>query len=564
MKTKIILFLTVVSMTFGGCTFLDYDESSFYKKEDVFSSFQRSKEFLANIYSYLPTKYGLVGGSLRSAACDEAIWVEKLSVINRFNNGSWNAINTVDNSWHYFAGIRAVNLFVEEVKGQEFDELKNNQDYAEMMNQFKYYPYEARFLRAYFYFELAKRYGDIPLIITVLTSDEANKLERTPFEQVIDFIVSECTQIAPELPVNYNNITQQEVGRITRGAALALKSKALLYAASPLFNTGQDKTKWEKAAKAAADVIKIAGASGYTPLPKLSNLWNKNYAINNELILGIIEGESNSFELANFPVGIEGGGTTGTCPSQNLVDAFEMQATGLPISDEAGYQQADLAYDSQNPYVGRDPRLNASIVVNNSVWVYGEKIECWTGGRSGAPVNYATATGYYLKKYVDSSVSLKAENITSKRHVWNIIRYSEILLNYAEAMINAYGNQNYKSADLPMSAAEAVNMVRARQGVNMPPFPNTLSPEEFLKKLKNERMIELAFEDQRFWDIRRWKEGAKVADIYGVQITRNGDHFNYKKVLVEKRVFDEKMYLYPIPQSEMLINKQLKQNAGWN
>lgn len=563
MRTKIIIvFLLAVSL--NGCDFLNYDESTHYKKDDVFSAFTRTKEFLTNIYSYLPSAYGTVGGSLRSAGCDEAVWVEKLSSVNSFNNGTWSAINTVDNSWNYFAGIRAVTIFLEEVKGQEFDELKHNQDYKEMMDQFRYYPYEARFLRAYFYFELAKRYGDIPLITTVLMDKEANMLERTPFDKVIDFIVNECDSIAPELPVNFKNITQKETGRITKGAAMALKSKALLYAASLLFNPSKDVDKWKAAAKAAADVIKSANDFGYMPLPTLSDLWNKNYTVNNELILGVMEMESNSFERANFPIGIEGGGSTGTCPSQNLIDAFEMQS-GLPVRNDAGYEYASPDYNPENPYEGRDPRLKASIAVNNSVWVYNAPLECWTGGRSGSPVKYATLTGYYLKKYVDGTTSLKADNVTSKRHVWMILRYSEVLLNYAEAMVEAYGNVNFRNEELPLTANEAVAIVRSRSGVNMPAFPASLSPGDFLNKLKNERMVELAFEDQRFWDIRRWKMADKTTDIYGVEITKKGDNsFTYKKTLVEKRIFKDCMYLYPIPQSEIFINGALKQNPGWN
>lgn len=565
MKTRSIITGFLLSFLVSGCSFLDYDESTHYEKEDIFSTFDRTKQFLTNIYSYLPAMYGTVGGAMRAAACDEAVYIEGLSSIQKFNNGTWSPINTLDERWNYFTAIRAVNIFLEEVEGETFDELKNNQNYNELMAQFKYYPFEARFLRAYFYFELVKRYGDIPLITTVLTDEEANKLTRTPFEQVVQFIVDECDAIAPELPINYKNVTQAETGRASRGMAMALKSKALLYAASPLFNVSNNKSKWEKAAKAAADLISKAEEFGYYPLPALSNLWNQNYSVNNELILGVMQSESNLFEAQNFPIGIEGGGNTGHCPTQNLVDAYEMKETGLPVTNNSGYEAIDPAYDAQNPYVGRDPRLQATIVVNNSVWVYNAPVEIWYGGRSGQPVSYATSTGYYLKKYVDGTTSLKDNNITSKRHVWNIIRYSEILLNYAEAMVEAYGDYNYKSDELPLSAKEAVDRVRARTGVGMPPFPETLSIDAFMRKLRNERMVELAFEDQRFWDIRRWKIASTTTDIYGVKIEKTSSgSFEYTKVLVEKRTFEDKMNLYPIPQSEIFINPALTQNPGWN
>ena len=585
MKIRIIIISFFITLLVGSCNTLDYNESTHYEKEDVFYLYQRTRQFLTNIYSYVPEYYGRIGNALRSAACDEAVFIDRLSAIHGFNNGTWSAVNALDSRWNYFEAIRAVNMFLVEIEGRTFEEIKNNYDYKDIMDQFHYFPYEARFLRAYFYFELAKRYGDIPLITTVLTEEEANRLTRTPFDEVINFIVNECDAIDEELLVDYAvDFISLERGRATKSWAMALKSRALLYAASPLFNSNNDKTKWEKAAKAAADMIKIAELTkasltvdrnkpGYglgLSFPTLANLWNRNYAQNTELVFGLLRGTSNSFESQNYPIGIFGGGTTGHCPSQNLVDAYEMQATGLPINAEAGYQTADPGYDPKNPYVGRDPRLNASIVVNNSVWPtrYAEPVEIWRGGRSGKPVNYATSTGYYLKKYVDGNIELRPDRTnTNSNHIWNIIRYSEVLLNYAEAMIEAYGDYN-KTSDgdyiFPISAREAVNKVRARSGVGMPPFPETLSAAEFKLKLRNERRVELAFEDHRFWDIRRWKIADQAKDIYGVDIEKTGDNtFSYTRVLVESRVFNEKMYLFPIPQSEVFINPNLRQNQGW-
>ena len=299
------------------------------------------------------------------------------------------------------------------------------------------------------------------------------------------------------------------------------------------------------------------------PLPDLWSLWNNNYSNNNELIFGVMQREDNWFERVNFPIGIEGGGNTGHCPTENLVESYEMQASGLPVAPDAGYEHMDPSYDSQNPYEGRDPRMYELVAQNGAWWVYDEQVECWYGGRSGKPQKNATVTGYYLRKYVDGSTSLKSEFVTSKRHVWNIMRYSEILLNFAEAMVEAYGDPNYKDG-YPMSAKEAVDIVRSRVHVDMPPFPNNLTLNEFNAKLRNERRVELSFEDHRFWDIRRWKIADQTTDIYGVDITKKEDgSFSYKKVLVEKRIFKDCMYLYPIPQSERYINPELEQNPGW-
>ena len=318
-----------------------------------------------------------------------------------------------------------------------------------------------------------------------------------------------------------------------------------------------------RAARAAADVIEKAWDFGYMPLPDLWSLWNNNYSNNNELIFGVMQREDNWFERVNFPIGIEGGGNTGHCPTENLVESYEMQASGLPVAPDAGYEHMDPSYDSQNPYEGRDPRMYELVAQNGAWWVYDEQVECWYGGRSGKPQKNATVTGYYLRKYVDGSTSLKSEFVTSKRHVWNIMRYSEILLNFAEAMVEAYGDPNYKDG-YPMSAKEAVDIVRSRVHVDMPPFPNNLTLNEFKAKLRNERRVELSFEDHRFWDIRRWKIADQTTDIYGVDITKKEDgSFSYKKVLVEKRIFKDCMYLYPIPQSERYINPELEQNPGW-
>ncbi len=562
MRTKLII-ISLILFSIQSCDFLNYDESDHLEKEAVFKSFEKTRSFLTNIYSYVPGAFGTIGDAMRSAACDEAVFVDKLSPIHSFNNGSWSAINTLDDRWNYFRGIRAVNMFLEETKNLEFDDLKNNVDYEDIMAQFKYYPYEARFLRAYFYLELAKRYGDIPLITTLLTEEEANRQKREPFEKIIQFIVDECNAIAPHLPVSYKDLIKSETGRATKGAAMALKSRALLYAASPLFNPDNDVEKWKKAARAAADIIDSAWDFGYMPLPDLWNLWNNNYESNNELIFGVMQREDNWFERVNFPVGIEGGGNTGHCPTENIIEAYEMQATGLPISKEAGYEHADPSYDSKNPYEGRDPRMYELVAQNEAWWVYGEQVECWYGGRSGKPQKNATVTGYYLRKYVDGSTSLKDDFITSKRHVWNVMRYSEVLLNFAEAMVEAYGDPYFKT-DYPMSAKEAIDIIRERVNVYMPKYPDNLSTEEFKAKLRNERRVELSFEDHRFWDIRRWKIADKTTEIYGVDITKNEDgSFTYEKILVEKRIFKDHMYLYPIPQSEIYINPELTQNKGW-
>lgn len=559
---KKIISIIALTLTVVSCNFLDYNEYTGYDKNDVYESFDRVQRSLTHIYAYLSSAYSTIDGAMRAAACDEAVYVDNLCDIYSMNNGSWSPTKTFDTMYGLYDAIRLVNLFLEETKGEEFDYLKNQETYENYMAEFVNYPYEARFLRAYFYFELMRRYKEVPIITELLTEEQANNLTPNTIDEVVDFIVSECEVAQANLPASYEKTMSQEVGRITKGAAMALKARTLLYAASPLFNEDDDKAKWKTAARASGAIINKAEEYGYMPLPKLSNLWNKNYALNNELILGRMEAPSNSFESQNYPVGIDGGGKTGHCPTQNLVEAFET-TNGKPVKDTR-YSPMDPTYDENNPYVNRDPRLAATVAVNNSNWVYNQPVEIWYGGKSGKPVKHATLTGYYLKKYVDGTTSLKAGNTSKRNHVWTYFRYGEVLLNYAEAMVEGYGDFNYKNPPaLPLSAMEAVNLIRKRKEVNMPDFDSGMSVTQFKEKLRNERMVELAFENHRFWDIRRWMIGDETTDIYGVEITKEGYGFKYKKVLVESRVWDDKMYLYPIPDSERHINSNLGQNPGW-
>lgn len=545
-----ILYILLSLIGLAGCEFLDYKETSYFDdSEQIFSNFNRTKNFLSNIYSYLPSNSTDIDGAMRASATDEAEHVWDYSNVQKMNDGRWNPNNPVDANWGtYYKAIRAANLFLKEVEGRIFEDYMYTDDYDVMMQQFRIYPYEARFLRAFYYFELAKRYGDIPLLgDSILTRETANKVEKTSFNNVMDFVVSECAAIEDSLPVSYSGMPAEETGRVTKGAAMALKARAALYAASPLHNTTNDINKWREAASAAFDVIEL---NQYSLEPNYSNVVNKRPS--GELILERREGLTNYFERANFPMGYEGG-NTGTCPTQNLVDAYEMQADGLPIDES-------LAYDPANPYAGRDPRLSKTILLNNSMWK-GSRLEAWEGGANGPQLPGGTRTGYYLKKYVKEDVNLDPNSVNQKEHVWVLFRLGEVYLNYAEAMNEAFGPETI-DGDLTMTAREAVNVIRSRAG--MPDFPAGMTQDEFRGKLRNERRVELAFEDHRFWDVRRWKIGAVTKDIYGMKITKEADDsFTYEKVLVENRVWDDKMYLYPIPQEEVFKNDNLTQNTGW-
>ncbi len=542
---QFLLLLFVFNLV--SCDYLDYDESSYLAKDDIFSDFARTKGFLTSIYAYLPDDFVSIDGAMRSAATDEAIHIWDLSSVHRMNNGTWSAIQPLDNVWsNMYQAIRAANMFLHEIQGQDFGDRRYNLDYAEIMEQFAIYPYEARFLRAFYYFELIKRYKNVPLITTVLTPDEARNVQPATFQALVKFIVDECDAIVQHLPASFAGFSSaMETGRATKGAAMALKARTLLYAASPLHNPTNNLELWKAAAQASKNIIDM---NQYTLLANYSQ--NFNNIASQELIFGTREGATNAMERRNFPVGYEGG-NTGTCPSQNLVDAYDMAQTGLPITDPFS------GYNPDNPYAGRDPRLGQTIMLNNSQWK-GQAVESFVGGRNGPPITNASNTGYYLKKHVIEVVNLAPGNTTTREHSWVLFRYAEVLLNYAEAMNEAYGPDD--AAGLGLTARQAVAQVRAR--VNMPGYP-ILSQSDFRTRLRNERRVELAFEDHRFWDVRRWKIGDATTDMYGMRITRDNGVFSYEKILLEQRYFADYMNLYPIPQSEIYINENLQQNPGW-
>lgn len=536
----------MISVLLFSCKHLDYDESVGYKKEDMFAYFARTKGILTNVYSYLPSDFGSIDGSMRDGGTDDAEYVWNTSMVHRYNNGSWSSISTVDDVWaRYYSGIRAAHIYLENHK-TDFEDIKWNTDYPQIMQQYKYYPFEARFLRAFFYFELIKRYRNVPLLTRSYAPEEVNKLAPASFDEVANFIVSECDAIEEQLPATFTAIPEKETGRITKGAVMALRSRLLLYAASPLHNPSNNSEKWVAAARAAKKLIDHATTSN---LYQLVNEQSVNNLNSKELILESRQGNSNAFEVLNFPIGYEGG-KSGINPSQNLVDAFEMKEGGK--FDWNNPDHVNNIYNVNR----RDPRLFKTVIVNGSTWK-NRVVETFIGGRNGLPQNAATVTSYYLKKYLVESISLDPNNTTTGQHTWVLFRYAEVLLNYSEALYEAYGDVNYTDATFSLSPLAAINRVRLRAAMPV------LVPANFREQLRNERRVELAFEDHRFWDVRRWKIAGQLTDVYGLKIVKNGSVYSYTPELVAKRVWDDKMYFYPIADTELFKNGMLKQNSGW-
>jgi hypothetical protein len=384
--------------------------------------------------------------------------------------------------------------------------------------------------------------------------DEINQVKQESFDSIVSYIANECDSAALKLPNSYSALYQAETGRITKGACLALKSRVLLYAASELNNPNNAKPeKWEKAALAAKELIDM---KTYSFDANTFDIWsNGNTTLTSkQLILEARDGAtSNGFESRNFPIGVEGG-NTGNCPSQNLVDAFEM-------TNGTAFDWANPAHKA-NPYANRDPRLAKTVFFNGATFVGTTKVETFVGGKNGLPINGATPTGYYLKKYVNTTVTFTATNPVKKTHNWILFRYAEVLLNYAEAL-NEWKGPDFTDATFTMSAKQAVNLVRTQAG--MPGFTET-DKSLFQTRLRNERRVELAFEDHRFWDIRRWKIATNPTVISGVNVIKDASTgiFTYSKIEVEQRNWENKMYLFPISQSEMYKNTNLIQTKNWD
>lgn len=535
--------------------------------EEAVASNERFMEYMvASVYSELPSNFQYIDGAMLASATDEAEHTIQTSAIQRFNTGDWNQFYNPDDAWgHYFKGIRKANNVLKLVDNINFDIYKLDPDpaqqivYQTKLERVHTWKYEIRFLRAFFYYELVKRYGGVPIIESVIdiNSDEYTSLARNTLQECIQFITSECDSAAAALP---EKLKLSAMGRASKGAALALKSEVLLYAASDLANSpgwangvavefislppGDRNERWKKAADVALEVNNLTRAR-YELSESYPDIF-LNFD-DPEIILARRNGYSNSFEAMSFSPGFEGQG--GTAPSQNLVDIYEVVDPATGTSMPFDWSNPDHTSD---PFANRDPRLGYNVITNNSEFK-GRTMEIWTGGRDGKGNARATPTGYYLKKYVNPIIDLVQSNTSV--HSWVFSRLAGVYLNYAEAL-NEYdpGNPDIK---------QYIDLIRNRVG--MPPTPDGLSQGEMRQWIRDERLRELAFEGGRIWDLRRWMTAPQVLSepIRGLEINIQSDStFSYNVIKVEDRVFREYMYFYPIPFNEISIFNWI-QNPGW-
>ncbi|OLB05524.1 MAG: hypothetical protein AUH06_09830 [Gemmatimonadetes bacterium 13_2_20CM_69_27] len=492
----------------------------------------------------------------------------------RFSHFNWSS---------NFSRIRQTNIFLSHIDATTFD--------AAWKQRMKG---EAYFLRAYFYHNLMRMYGGVPLITKVYGLNEDYKVARNSFKETVDFIVANADSAAALLPTSY---TGADVGRATKGAALALKARVLLYAASDLYNvnpsanaltgytTPQDRTALWRAAKNAAQAVMDLGSYGlFRPTPASSQEAAQNYA---DLFLQKTSQEAimSRFFLTTrddgaYPNRDDGpngyhtwGGNT---PIQNLVDDYRM-------ADGSKFDWNNPAHAAA-PYQNRDPRFYGSILHDGAPWrarptdvknldpagtiqtfrqlklsdgsvVAGldtrdSPVENWNGAYSG----------YYLRKFIDPSLNAQ---FTRQEVPWIFFRYAEVLLNYAEASIelNELGD-----------AVNVLNQIRLRAG--MPPFSAGLGQAALRDEYRNERRVEMVFEEQRFFDVRRWMIApavlSKVAGginifVEGTSSTDRSTWKNYRYVIdtIQARAWDNKLYFMPIHINEMNRNGLLTQNPGY-
>ena len=549
-RFRIILYgIILVAFIFTSCKKLIPDskiDTSLTEDQASISLSRLQAQGIA-VYNYIPQGYDHIDGAMFASGTDEADFAIPGSNIKLFNDGSWNAIVNPDDVWAFnYRGIRLANLFLNNSTDYATITLRDTSTpakrtaYFDGLKDIEWMRNEAQVLKAYYYFELIKRYGGVPLITEAVSVTDDKNIPRSSYDEVVTYILQLLNGAIPNLQTNWATYRATSFGRITKGMAMALKARVLLYWASPLNNPTNDLDRWKQAAQAAHDVISL---NTYVLEANYGNLFIGALSHSSkESIFAYMTGNNNPPEKKNYPISTSGG-STGNCPSGNLVDDYEYK-TGLPFS-------WSTLTPGENPYANRDPRLAFSVVVNNSTWT-NRTIECWIGGKDGPGTSQTSTTGYYLKKFLTDKLDL-ATNKTAV-HSWILFRYGEVLLNYAEAMNEAYGPDG-DFFNNGRTARWAINLVRTR--VTMPAVVAT-SNLEMRAKIKHERRIELAFEEHRPWDVRRWglndAKAALGSTIKGVRITKTGTVFDYSVFDVGTRVFNDRNLLYPIPQSEILLS----------
>lgn len=572
-NTLYIIFILAVSLV--SCekidSFLDRAPDLNLDEEAVFTDFVNAQAFQADIYSGLTSRFNAVGSYQPvplSSASDESESNEGYHGTKGFNMGTYDGLDA--NISHYYTAIRKANLFL---KNSDLIPFPDNGTKDKMLG-------EVYFLRAFYYFELLKRFGGMPILTEddlFVPGDELMRARDT-YRDCFAFIMDDLKQAIETLPVS---LPTNEYGRATKGAAMALKSRVLLYAASPLSSKqtgifGMDGTTddwyekdgeswWMKAAEAAMDVIELTDNDG-GPMYELyqtgaSNktddyeqlFFNRREHGNKEVIFSKHEAPVGfkSNEIYVWMPGGDFGGAGAVQPTQNFVDLFEM--SNGRYTDETG-----SGYDENNPYENRDPRFYKIIIYHGSTW-QGTVMDLTPTSQQFSAGTFLT--GYFVRKYLPEEITKNSS--TTAYHNWIFFRLAEMYLNYAEAMNEVEGPTQ--------QVRDAINMVRSRSGVVDIPVELTSDKKSMRERIQRERAIELCFEEHRWWDARRWStgdDGELASQWFGGQmekmvITEDGDSTIYNRQVYYTRIFQPRNNLYQIPIAEIYKNPLLTQNPGY-
>lgn len=561
MKKTIIktMCLGALIASMSACDILDVEPLDTYTQEDVFTDVNLLKAYVHRNYT-LPQN-GWSHKALRFS-CDES-----------YNNFNWEGSYTVlegavtpdqlgnlDIWSSYYENIKNCNIFF------------NNMDKVNLVDQPQrnYLIGEELFFRAYYYMELVNRYGGVPLITKAYQLDDTDKvmdIKRNSYEECVDSIVKWFDDAAELLPVKYDS--DLDFGRVTKVAALAMKSRMLLYAASPWWGV----RTYKEAADASKEVIDLCGGDGNNLDPDYKGLFLN--PLSNEIIFQRLYNQEfgHWFDWENTPNGWSG--YSATCVTQEMVDSYETDGGKFPDTDWYDGKTTTTV----NPWENRDPRFYASIVCDGQkfrdreiqFWVNVPEKEGEKPSKGGLDSEFGrdnwnySKSHYTIRKFMDETL-LNSWSDKGKQP-WIYCRLAEIYLNYAEAMYYC-GNEEVARTYVNYVRERARNMVGAQEGsINMLPDV-TESGEALLKKIQQERKVELAFEEHRFFDVRRWKiaESTQVGQFHGIQIVKNEDGTKEYSVinLGNERDFDaSKHYLVPIPNYERRKNSALEQNPGY-
>ena len=582
------LALAMGAMTLTSCedafgNFLDKQPSNELTKAEVLGSFTLLEQNHNDTYNFLLHGANRINNSWLDAATDLAeSSIGTSGTRTSFNIGNYyggGGAAELTSVWESrYRGIRKCNITINTLEAENADKLRPADLSVELFQTRKAnFIAEARFLRAYFYWELFLRYGPVPMVTTEL--DPIGELmpgyaERADLKTFMDFLFKEVKECEAGLKTYAETSDETYAGEVNQPTARALYVRMMLYMASPRFSA-QSGITWQQAADAAKDFLADYGDNYRLEtrtnggVAAYNNAWLLNsYADKNPEVIFFRNDVAIGWSGISTDTPVGEGGQGGLCPSQNLVDMYDMEdgsapftqydATGAPVYvNGKPTVNAESGYTDQNMWKNRDPRFAASVLYQGSEW-NGRSINV-IYGQSDNPIGNqnVTPTGYYVRKYIPETILSSNHSGTAKR-LWRIFTYSEILLSYAEAL---------NEADYAGNKALVCNLldqIRHRGGIignvaNRADLNSQTAMRNFIHK---ERTIELAFEEHRWWDVRRWNVAGEALgrDIYGIDVAADG---TITRKVAQQRKWQDKFYLYPIPEAEVWKIGQDFQNEGW-